>query len=263
MPSFRTTARLLGTALLAALIVSGCSGSDDASDQPAAAQQQLTPGFQVASPNFQESAYPRVRIPKKNSCYGENVSPPFDWSGAPSGTRRLAFIAEDIDHQAGTWALWVLYNIPTDVTELAEGFPPARPCCTTAQFKGPTTTDNPGITSPAHHQIFLRLTSETQAWPAARPLLTRTISGFMPSTPSWTWPRGYQGRAGERHGGAHTGPGRNGGQAHDQGCGAGNPGNEGIPNAQPRTVSYVDPLKVPVSGCRLSYFTSQYVTLHT
>ena len=76
MPKFPTTASLLSTALRAVLIVSGCSGSDDASDQPAAAQQQLTSGFQVSSPNFQESAYPRVRIPTEELLlWGKCVAP--------------------------------------------------------------------------------------------------------------------------------------------------------------------------------------------
>ena len=148
MPSLRTTASLLGTPLLAALILSGCSGSDDASDQPAASQQQLTPSFQVSSPNFQDNTYPRVRIPKKNSCYGANLSPPLDWSEVPDGTMSFALIAEDIDHQAGTWALWVLYNIPPDVTELAEGIPTSTQVLPDGTTQGTNDDRQPGYNGP-------------------------------------------------------------------------------------------------------------------
>ena len=111
--------------LLLALVAWGCSGADDA-DQPAAAQgadeQRLsTSGFQVTSPNFQESVYPRVRIPKNNTCFGDNLSPRLDWSEQPEGTKSLALIAENVDHQTGVWVLWVLYNIPAGTTELPEG----------------------------------------------------------------------------------------------------------------------------------------------
>ena len=63
----------------------GCSSSSvDEAGQPAAAQ--------VSSPNFQEIR-PRLRIPPKNTCDGDNLSPPLEWSGAPEGTKSLALIA--------------------------------------------------------------------------------------------------------------------------------------------------------------------------
>ena len=64
---------------------------------------------------------PRVRIAKEYTCYGDNLSPPLEWSGAPEGTLSFALIGDDIDHHTGTWAHWVLYNIPPTVTELTEG----------------------------------------------------------------------------------------------------------------------------------------------
>ena len=93
--------------------------SGDDGDQPAAANPDGS-AFQIASPNFSD-VRPIKRIPIQNTCYGENLSPPLYWSGAPDRTQSYALITEDIDHQAGTWVHWVLYNIPSGVTELVEG----------------------------------------------------------------------------------------------------------------------------------------------
>ena len=118
----------VASVLLWVSVAWGCSGSGDEStpDQPAAAQpaatQVATSDLQVSSPNFTE-VRPRKRIPEKNTCYGENWSPPLSWTGAPEGTQSLALIAEDLDHDTGIWVHWVLYNIPADVAELQEGIP--------------------------------------------------------------------------------------------------------------------------------------------
>ena len=58
-----------------------------------------------------------MRIPHKNTCYGENVSPPLSWSEAPEAAQSFALIAEDVGHHTGNW---VLYNIPSDATGLPE-----------------------------------------------------------------------------------------------------------------------------------------------
>ncbi len=62
-------------------------------------------------------------IPDKYTCDGANVSPPLKWSGAPPETKSLALIADDPDAPVGTWVHWVLYDLPSTVTELAEDTP--------------------------------------------------------------------------------------------------------------------------------------------
>ena len=115
-------AGLLGAVLLTSVIALGCSGDSDSSpsSRPAAAQQVDASNFLISSPSFTEIR-PRRRIPLQNSCYGENTSPPLDWSGAPVGAESLALIVEDVDNEAGVWVHWVLFNIPPDATGLAEG----------------------------------------------------------------------------------------------------------------------------------------------
>ncbi len=65
-------------------------------------------------------------IPKKYTCDDVNISPPLKWHGAPTGTKSFALIADDPDAPIGTWVHWVLFNLPADVRELAENFPPKK-----------------------------------------------------------------------------------------------------------------------------------------
>ena len=65
-------------------------------------------------------------IPKRFTSDGANVSPPLAWSGAPSATKSFALIVDDPDAPdpaapKRVWVHWVLYDIPSTVTELAEG----------------------------------------------------------------------------------------------------------------------------------------------
>lgn len=65
------------------------------------------------------------RIPSRFTCDGAGVSPPLEWSGAPDGTRSFALLVEDPDAPNGTFAHWILWDIPPDTTSLLEdGMPP-------------------------------------------------------------------------------------------------------------------------------------------
>ncbi len=62
-------------------------------------------------------------IPRKHTCDGTDLSPPLRWENPPAGTKSLALIADDPDAPVGTWVHWVIYDMPTATTELAEGAP--------------------------------------------------------------------------------------------------------------------------------------------
>jgi len=62
-------------------------------------------------------------IPRKYTCDANDVSPELSWSKAPAGTKAFALIADDPDAPAGTWVHWVIYDLPADAKELAEGVP--------------------------------------------------------------------------------------------------------------------------------------------
>jgi len=73
----------------------------------------------VTSPAFAQGA----AIPKKYTGDGKNISPTLCWSHIPSGTITSAVISDDPDAPGGDWVHWVMYNIPSYVTELPEQIP--------------------------------------------------------------------------------------------------------------------------------------------
>jgi hypothetical protein len=79
----------------------------------------------LTSPAFSQNG----EIPKRHTCDGEDTSPALKWSALPEGSKSLALIVDDPDAPDPaapkmTWVHWVLYNIPPDVSGLAEGVRP-------------------------------------------------------------------------------------------------------------------------------------------
>jgi Raf kinase inhibitor-like YbhB/YbcL family protein len=62
-------------------------------------------------------------IPAKYTCQGADISPPLQWSGVPAGAKSLALICDDPDAPVGIWVHWVLYDLPSTATDLAENVP--------------------------------------------------------------------------------------------------------------------------------------------
>ena len=60
-------------------------------------------------------------IPDKYTCKGKNISPPVTWEEAPEGAKSFTLICDDPDAPGGTWDHWILLNIPSAQTHLAEG----------------------------------------------------------------------------------------------------------------------------------------------
>jgi Raf kinase inhibitor-like YbhB/YbcL family protein len=67
-----------------------------------------------------------AEIPTVHTCEGRDLAPALAWSGAPSGTKSFALIADDPDAPDPkapkmTWVHWVAYDLPADATSLPEG----------------------------------------------------------------------------------------------------------------------------------------------
>jgi Raf kinase inhibitor-like YbhB/YbcL family protein len=78
--------------------------------------------FQLFSSAFAEGGW----IPELFTCDGADVSPSLEWSGEPAETRSFALIVEDPDAPAGTWCHWLVYDIPSKIHNLAQGYKPGR-----------------------------------------------------------------------------------------------------------------------------------------
>jgi Raf kinase inhibitor-like YbhB/YbcL family protein len=73
----------------------------------------------VSSRAFKEGGM----IPSKFTCKGANLSPPIAWTGVPRGTKSFVLICNDPDAPNGNWIHWIVYNIPSDVRNLAGNYP--------------------------------------------------------------------------------------------------------------------------------------------
>ena len=78
--------------------------------------------FQLLSNAFAEGGW----IPELHSCRGADISPSLEWSGEPPETRSFALVVEDPDAPAGVWCHWLLYDIGSQVHNLAQGYKPGK-----------------------------------------------------------------------------------------------------------------------------------------
>jgi Raf kinase inhibitor-like YbhB/YbcL family protein len=62
-------------------------------------------------------------IPANYTCDGEDTSPPLRWAEVPDGAKSIALVCDDPDAPMGTFVHWVLFNLPAETKELAEGVP--------------------------------------------------------------------------------------------------------------------------------------------
>ena len=116
------------------LAVSGCGAEPQPEDTVTAAAQEQAAATATAPPAVLEistTAFaPGGQIPERHSCFGDNVSPPLEWSGVPAEAESLLLLLYDLD--AGTesgastaqgFAHWIVYNIPPTTTGYAEDVP--------------------------------------------------------------------------------------------------------------------------------------------
>ncbi len=146
--------------------------------------------FVLRSPVFD----PGAPIPPRHTCDGEDLSPPLEWTDPPPGTQALALIVDDPDAPdpaapRRVWVHWLLYNIPTRSSQLAEGFgnsgppSPARHALNdgnTLGYHGPC----PPI---GRHRYFFHLRALDRALPdlgpaARRADLERVMQGHVLAT---------------------------------------------------------------------------------
>jgi hypothetical protein len=62
-------------------------------------------------------------IPSIHTCDGKDLSPHLAWSGAPEGTKSFALSCIDPDAPMGNFIHWLIYNIPSTVSEISQAGP--------------------------------------------------------------------------------------------------------------------------------------------
>lgn len=63
------------------------------------------------------------RIPRDYTCNGNNMSPAFQWTGAPRGAQAYVILFEKLDAAEGNSLQWGVYNIPLSQNGLPAGLP--------------------------------------------------------------------------------------------------------------------------------------------
>jgi hypothetical protein len=76
--------------------------------------------LKISSPAFENGG----EIPKKYTCDGGNVNPPLKIESAPSNTKSLALVFDDIDSPRRTYVHWILWNIGPIMNEIKENSVP-------------------------------------------------------------------------------------------------------------------------------------------
>ena len=119
--------------------------------------------FVLMSPDIKAGAkIPESHVLHAMGCTGNDVSPALSWSGAPAATKSLALTIYDPDAPTGSgWWHWSVYNIPANVTSLAEGAGDSTGHLLPAgAMQGPTDFGRPGYGGPCppkgevHHYHF-------------------------------------------------------------------------------------------------------------
>lgn len=105
-----------------------------------------------------------AEIPDRYTCKGDDVSPPLNWQGIPEAARSLVLIVDDPDAPDPlapkmVWVHWVLYNIPADISSLAEHTTSST--LPTGAIEGINDWQRPGYSGPCppvgRHRYFHKL----------------------------------------------------------------------------------------------------------
>ncbi len=156
-PLGRGRAAVGALTVLAALLLAACSGSGGGSTGPgpaaSTAARPATPSsvatITVRSPAFAAGAM----IPVRFSCRGSNTPIPLTWTGVPAGTASVALIMDDPDAPSGTFAHWVVFNLPVTSRGITGGRVPAG-AAQAQNGRGQAAYTGPCPPSGTHHYRF-------------------------------------------------------------------------------------------------------------
>ena len=78
--------------------------------------------FTLSSPDLSSGSFDNKFVLNGFGCSGLNVSPALEWRNAPAGTKSFALQVYDPDAPTGSgfWH-WAVYNLPPNVSSLAQG----------------------------------------------------------------------------------------------------------------------------------------------
>lgn len=134
------------------------------------------------------SFYDGGTLPAKTHLEKGNHSPDLGFHDVPPGTKSLALLCDDPDAPAGTWAHWVVWDIPPASKGLREGLPPLDSVPDTCRqgVNGFGTVGWGGPCPPAgtgtHHYVFKLFALDSVLGPrtgVTLPMLLNKIEGHI------------------------------------------------------------------------------------
>jgi Raf kinase inhibitor-like YbhB/YbcL family protein len=145
---FRRVGRRPRAGIAAAAVTSlltGCGVASGGSSLTPDAPSTMT----VSSAAFSQGA-----LPQHFTCHGARISPPLDWTGAPSGTKSYAIVVDDAAAPITPYIYWIVFDIPETTTDIQTG-PQLPPGAKQADNSlGRASYDPPCPTAPGHSYRF-------------------------------------------------------------------------------------------------------------
>lgn len=147
-----------------------------------AAEATPTPDFRLTSPNLRPGgSVPEDHVLDGFGCAGGNISPAFDWEGAPAGARSYALTLFDPDAPTGSgWWHWVVFDIPAEVRALPAGAgDPEGAAMPAVAIQSRTDFGAPGYGGPRPRPAPRRTGTSSRCTPSTSPR-----SGSTPTRPA-------------------------------------------------------------------------------
>lgn len=123
-------------------------------------------------------------IPSKYTCSGKNVSPQLSWQVRSDNEKieSFALIMDDPDAANGDWVHWVVFDIPSDKTELAENVMIEHPMGLGRNSWGKNDYSGPCPPSGTHRYFFRLFVLDTllvSGETTTKELLMKAIKGHI------------------------------------------------------------------------------------
>ncbi len=127
------------------LLLTGCGA--------AAGSGSLTPDA-PSTMTVNSAAFSQGVLPQRFTCHGGKISPPLDWTGAPSGTKSYAIVVDDAAAPITPYIYWIVFDIPQATTDIQNG-PQLPPGARQADNSlGQASYDPPCPDAPGHSYRF-------------------------------------------------------------------------------------------------------------
>ncbi len=96
----------------ATILLAGCGAGSGTGSLTPDAPSTMT----VSSAAFSQGA-----LLQHFTCHGAKISPPLDWTGAPSRTKSYAIVVDDAAAPITTYIYWIVFDIPAATTDIQNG----------------------------------------------------------------------------------------------------------------------------------------------